>query len=282
MTSPDGLVKYVHVILQGMEGEAGELEYIGAVHDGTSRRSWEEASGQAGSALTHMAFLTTLGILAPSIAHEVTQPLAGIMTNANTCLLALATDPPSLDAARAAARRSLRDVERAYGLTTRLRTLVSKKEVAFELLDLNDAIQATVDLYSSELQKRRVNLRIEFAADLPQVKGDRIQLQQVVLNLLANASEAMSDVGNRSKQILVRTERYDGAQVRVTVGDAGIGLHPRDAEKLFDPSYTTESNGLGIGLYISRSIVERHRGRLWAELHEGHGAAFSFAIPHAV
>ena len=279
---PDGSVKYVHIILQGIEDNAGEREYIGAVHDGTSRRWSEDAPGQAGAALTQMARLTTLGILAPAIAHELTQPLAGIMTNANTCLLALAADPPSLDAARAAARRALRDVERAHDLCTRLRTLASKKEAAFELLDLNEAIQETLELFSSELQKRRVQPRTEFAVDLPRVRGDRIQLQQVVLNLLANSSEAMSDVEDRPRHLQIKTDRYDGTQVRVTVRDVGIGFHPRDAEKLFDPSYTTKGNSMGVGLYISRTIVERHRGRLWAELNEGYGAAISFTIPQTV
>jgi C4-dicarboxylate-specific signal transduction histidine kinase len=277
---PDGSVRYLHVMAHGVKDQAGQLEYIGAVHDVTSRRMSEEALGQASAALTHMARLTALGILAPSIAHEVTQPLAGIMTNANTCLRTLATDPPNLDGARAAARRALRDVERARDLITRLRMLVAKEEVTSESLDLNDAIREAVAWLSSELQKHRVVLRTEFAGDLPRVRGDRIQLQQVVLNLLANSSEAMRDVGDRPRHLLVRTERHDGAQARVTVRDAGRGFHPRDAERLFDALYTTKSNGMGIGLFISRAIVERHRGRLWAESNEGHGATFSFSIPH--
>jgi C4-dicarboxylate-specific signal transduction histidine kinase len=277
---PDGSVKYVNVMAHGIREHAGQLEYIGAVHDVTSRRVSEEAQGQARSALTHMARLTALGILAPSIAHELIQPLAGIMTNANTCLRTLATDPPSLDGARAAARRVLRDVERARDLITRLRMLVAKKEVTFESLDLNEAIREAVALLSSELQKHRVVLRTDFAGDLPRVRGDRVQLQQVVLNLLANSSEAMSDVEDRPRHLLIRTERHDGAQVCVTVRDAGMGFHPSDAERLFEALYTTKSNGMGIGLFISRTIVERHRGRLWAEPNEGHGATFSFSIPH--
>jgi signal transduction histidine kinase len=275
----DGSVKYLHVIAHGIRDQAGQLEYIGAVHDVTSRRLPEEALGQARAALTHMARLTTLAILAPSIAHEVTQPLAGIMNNANTCLRTLATDPPGLDAARAAARRALRDVERAHDLITRLRMLVAKKEVESESLDLNDAVREAVALLSSELQKHRVILRTELAGDLPRVRGDRVQLQQVVLNLLANSSEAMSDVEDRPRHLLIRTERHDSAQVCVTVRDAGIGFHPRDEERLFEALYTTKSNGMGIGLFISRNIVERHRGRLWAAANEGSGATFSFSIP---
>jgi C4-dicarboxylate-specific signal transduction histidine kinase len=277
---PDRSVKYLHIMTHGVRDQTGHVEYIGAVHDLTSRRLSEQALAQANAALTHVARLTTLGILAPSIAHEVTQPLAGIMTNANTCLRTLATDPPNLDGARAAARRSIRDVERAHDLITRLRMLVGKKEVMSDSLDLNEAIREAVALLSSELQKHRVVLRTEFDSELPHVRGDRVQLQQVVLNLLANSSEAMREIEDRPRQLLIRTERHEGAQVRVTIRDAGLGFHPGDAERLFEALYTTKSNGMGIGLFISRTIVERHGGRLRAEPNEGHGATFSFAIPH--
>lgn len=277
---PDGSVKYLHVMAHGIEDRAGQPEYLGAMRDLTSHRRSAEALAQARAAMTHMARLTTLGILAPSIAHEVTQPLAGIMNNVNTCLRTLAADPPSLDAARAAARRVLRDVERAHDLVLRLRMLVAKKEVTFESLDLNEAIREAIALLSSELQKHRVVLRTELAVDLPRVRGDRVQLQEVVLNLLANSSEAMSDVEDRPRHLLVRTKRQVGAQVIVTVRDAGRGFHPRDAGTLFEPLYTTKSTGMGVGLSISRSIVEGHRGKLWAEANGDHGATFSFSIPH--
>ena len=276
---PDGSVKYLHVMAHGIRDHAGQLEYIGAVHDVTNRRLSEEALGQARTALTHMARLTTLGVLAPSIAHEINQPLSGIIINANTCLRML-TDPPSLDGASEAARRALTDAKRACDLIKRLRMLVANKEATSEPLDLNDAIREAIALALSELQRYRVVLRTDLARDLPRVRGDRVQLQQVVLNLLVNSSEAMSDVEDRPKHLLIRTQRHDGAQVCVTVRDAGMGFHPKDAERLFEAFYTTKSNGMGIGLFISRSIVERHRGRLWAEPNEGHGATFSFSIPH--
>jgi signal transduction histidine kinase len=158
--------------------------------------------------------------------------------------------------------------------------LIGKKEVMSDSLDLNEAIREAVALLSSELQKHRVVLRTEFASDLPPVRGDRVQLQQVVLNLLANSSEAMREIEDRPRQLLIRTERHEGAQVRVTVRDAGLGFHPRDVERLFEALYTTKSNGMGIGLFIIRTIIERHHGRLWAELNESHGATFSFSIPH--
>jgi len=259
----DGSVKYLRLMANGIGEQAGEMEYIGAVHDVTDLRLSEEALGQARAALTHMARLTTLEILTPSIAHEVTQPLAGIMTNAHTCLRALAANPPSLDGARAAARRALRDVERAHELITRLRMLVAKKEVTPESLDLNEAIREAVGLLSSELQKHRVVVRTEFAGDLPRVRGDRLQLQQVVINLLANSLEAMSYVEDRPRLLLIKTDRHEGAQVCATVRDAGLGFRPRDAERLF----------------ISRSIIERHSGSLWAASNVGSGATFSFALP---
>jgi C4-dicarboxylate-specific signal transduction histidine kinase len=236
----DGSVKYLHVMADGIRDESGQLEYIGAVHDVTSRRLSEEALGQARATWAHMARHTTLGILAPSIAHEVAQPLAGIMTNANTCLRTLAADPPNLDGARAAARRALRDVERARDLITRLRVFVDKKEVTSESLDLNDAVREAVALLSNELQKHRVVIRTEFAIDLPRVRADRVQLQQVVINLLTNSSEAMRDVEDRPRHLLIKTERHDGAQVCVTVRDAGKGFSNDRAGATFSFSIPAE------------------------------------------
>jgi signal transduction histidine kinase len=274
---PDGSVKYLHVVAHGIRNEAGQLEYIGAVHDVTSRRLSDEALGRARAALTRAARLATLEILAPSIVREVSEPLAGIMINANICLRTLATDPPRLDGARAAARRALRDVERAHGLITPLRTLVAKSEPTSESLDLNDAIREAVALLSGELQKHRVVLRTEFAGDLPRVRGDRVQLQQVVLNLLANSSGAMSEVEDRPRQLLIRTVQDDRAQVCVIVRDARMRLDPGDAERLFEPLHTNKGDAMA--LFISRTIIEHHRGRLWASPNDGPGATFSFSIP---
>jgi signal transduction histidine kinase len=192
----------------------------------------------------------------------------------------LGADPPGLDGARAAARRALRDVDRARDLITRLRKLGSRKEATFDSLDLNDAIREAIALTSSELQKHRVVLNTELDGELPRVRGVQVQLQQVLLNLLVNALEAMSDVEDRPKHLLIKTERQEGARVCVIVRDAGRGFHPGDAERLFEASYTTKTHGVGIGLFISRTIVELHQGCLWAALNEGHGATFSFSIPH--
>jgi C4-dicarboxylate-specific signal transduction histidine kinase len=227
-----------------------------------------------------MARLTTLGTLTGSIVHEINQPMTGIMTNASTCLRMLDADPPDLDGARATARRAIRDVELARDLMTRLRALFGKKPTTSDCLDLNEAIQEVIALTLSELCRNRVVLRVALARDLPPVRGDRVQLQQVVLNLLLNASDALRDVDDRPRDLLIRTESQDGGQVCVTVRDAGIGFRPEDVNRLFEAFYTTKSHGLGIGLSISRSIIEKHRGRLWAEPSEDHGASFSFSLPH--
>jgi signal transduction histidine kinase len=220
-----------------------------------------------------------LSALTASIAHEVNQPLSGIITNAGTCLRMLDAAPPDIDGARETARRTIRDGNRASDVITRLRALFSKRELMLEPLDLNEATREVIALSSSDLQRNRIVLRSELADDLLIVTGDRIQLQQVILNLLRNASDAMVDVHDRQRQLLIKTEREDGDRVRLTVRDAGVGLPPHSLDSLFDAFYTTKSGGMGIGLFVSRSIVERHQGRLWAEPNDGPGATFSLSIP---
>ncbi len=226
-----------------------------------------------------MARVTSLGALTASIAHEVNQPLSGIVTNASTCLRMLATDPPNVDGARETARRTIRDGNRASDVITRLRALFSNKETTTESLDLNEAIREVIALSLSELHRNRVILRTELADDLPLVTGDRVQLQQVVLNLLRNASDAMSSVNDRPRHIVITTEREEGDRVRLTVQDVGVGLDPQAMDRLFEAFYTTKNEGMGMGLSISRSIIERHHGRLWAAPNDGPGATFSFSIP---
>jgi len=276
---PDGSVKYVNAIAHRSRDAEGRLEYIGAVQDVTQRRMSEDALEKARSELAKIARVTSLGVLTASIAHEVNQPLSGIITNASTCLRMLDADPPNVDGARETARRTIRDGNRASDVITRLRALFSKKEFTFELLDLNEVTREVIALSLSDLQRNRVALQLELAEDLPTITGDRIQLQQVILNLLRNASDAMVDVHDRPRQLLVRTEREDGDRVRVSVRDAGVGVDPRSMNKLFDAFYTTKSDGMGIGLSVSRSIIEGHQGRLWAESNDGPGATFSFSIP---
>ena len=277
---PDGSVKYVHLLAHATRDQDGLLEYIGAVQDVTQRRLSEEALSKARSDLAHVARVSTLGALTASIAHEVNQPLSGIVTNASTCLRMLAADPPNVDGARETVRRTLRDGNRAAEVITRLRALFSKKDLTAESVDLNEATREVIALSGSELQRNSVVLRSELAKDLPPVKGDRVQLQQVMLNLLLNASDAMSSVDDRPRQVVIKTDLDDGGRVRVTVRDVGVGFDPQRIDRLFDAFYTTKSDGMGIGLSVSRSIIERHQGRLWAAPNDGPGATFSFSIPH--
>jgi PAS domain S-box-containing protein len=278
---PDGRIKYVRTDAYGSRDPDGRLEYLGAVQDVTERRLSEEALGRLRSELAHMTRVMTMGQLTASIAHEVNQPLSGIITNASTCLRMLAADPPNIDGALETTRRTIRDGNRASEVITRLRALYSKKEGSPESMDLNEATQEVIILSLSELQKNRIILRPEFTEELPQVTGDRVQLQQVIMNLLRNASDAMSGVDDRPRELTIRTEREEGDRVRLTVRDAGAGFDPRAMDRLFEAFYTTKNDGMGMGLSVSRSIIESHQGRLWATLNDGPGATFSFSIPCA-
>jgi PAS domain S-box-containing protein len=278
---PGGSIKYVHTVAHAMRGHDGQLEYIGAIQDVTEHRLSEQALSKVRTELIHAARVTSLGALAASIAHEVNQPLSGIVTNASTCLRMLGANPPNFDGARETVRRTLRDGERASNVIDRLRSLFGKKETASESVNLNEATREVIALSLSELQRVRVVLRTELSEDLPHVIGDRVQLQQVIMNLLRNASDAMSGVEDRPRQLVVRSEPEGDGLVRLTVRDTGAGFDPQDADRLFEAFYTTKSAGMGIGLSVCRSIVESHRGRLWASTNDGPGATFSFSIPHA-
>lgn len=274
-----GKVKYVHAAAHVIERVAGRPLFIGAIQDVTESKKAEEALSKARSELTHVARVTTLNALTASIAHEVNQPLSGILTNAGTCLRMLNADPPNVEGARETVRRTVRDGNRASDVISRLRTLFSKKEFTLESLDLNEATREVIALSLSDLQRNQVILRSELADDLPPVTGDRVQLQQVILNLVRNASDAMTTVDDRPRDLLIRTERDEGDGVRITVKDVGVGFGPEAADKLFEAFYTTKEDGMGIGLSVSRSIIEAHHGRLWAAANDGAGATFSFSIP---
>jgi PAS domain S-box-containing protein len=278
---PENKIKHLHLVAHGSKNKDGQWEYIGAVQDVTERRLSEEALSKVRSELAHVARVTSLGALTASIAHEVNQPLSGIVTNASTCLRMLAGDPPNVEGARETARRTIRDGNRASEVIARLRALFSKQEAATELVDLNEAIREVIALSLSELQANRVILRSELAEALPPVIGDRVQLQQVILNLLRNACDAMSSIDDRARQLVIRTEQGDGDCASVAVQDAGIGIDPGDVDRLFDAFYTTKSSGMGMGLSVSRSIIESHHGRLWATANDGPGTTFTFSIPRA-
>lgn len=223
--------------------------------------------------------LARIGVVTASIAHEVNQPLSGIITNATTCLRMLSAEPPNVDGARETATRAVRDGNRAADVIARLRTLYGRNTLEPQVLDLNAAARDAASSLSGELQRNRVILCHDLADDLPPVIGDRIQLQEVILNLLRNASQAMSTIESHPRELLVRTEWNQSDCVRLSVKDAGIGFPPEAAGALFQAFYTTKSDGMGIGLSISRTIVEAHHGRLWATANDGPGATFSFSLP---
>ena len=275
---PDASMRHIHVIARGSRDE-GRLECTGAIQDVTDRRRAEEALAKASSELTHVARITTMGVLAASIAHEVNQPLSGILTNASTCLRKLTSEPPETAGATLAAERLLRDGTRAAEVIRRLRALFGKRETASELVDLNDAAKEVIALSLGDLQRNRVEVRTDFAERLPPVRGDRVQLQQVLLNLVRNASDAMKRVDNRPRQLLVSTSLPGDGNVHVSVRDAGEGFGSQPPERLFQSFYTTKADGMGIGLSVSRSIIEHHKGRIGATSHEGAGATFWFDIP---
>lgn len=278
----DGIYRWFLFRANPLRDESGNIiKWYGTHTDIDDRKRAEEALDKARSELTHVARVTSLGTLTASIAHELNQPLSGIITNASTCLRMLAADPANVDGARETARRTIRDGNRASDVITRLRALFSKKDPTIESVDLNEATREVLALSSSDFQRNRVIVQQELADGLPLVAGDRVQLQQVILNLLRNASDAMSAVDDRPRQLLVRTEGDDDGDVRLTVQDAGVGFPPEVADRLFESFHTTKNDGMGIGLSVSRSIIDSHHGRLWATLNNGPGATFSFSLPRA-
>ncbi len=240
-----------------------------------------EAENQAQLAFAHVARLATLSAMTASITHEVSQPISGFLTNSNTCARMLAADPPNVAGAAETVRRSIRDANRANEVIKRLRAMFAKKAATMEPVDLNDAAREVLAMSSAELRQRGAVLQTDFAEALPAISGDRVQLQQVILNLLLNAADAMVGIDDRPRTLRVQTEIYGADSVKLLVRDSGVGLDPRSMEKLFEAFYTTKAHGMGIGLSISRSIIESHKGQLWASANDGPGATFGFTIPCA-
>lgn len=274
-----GAVKHLHVVAHVSSRPGAPLEYVGTVMDVTERKRAEDALDRARLELAHVSRVTTLGQMAASIAHEINQPLAGIVINSNACLRWLAADPPNLQGAGDAARRTLRDGQRAGDVIARLRSLFQRTGQAKESLPINDLVREVIALARVEVQNAGVILRTELAEDLPAVLGDRVQLQQLLLNLILNATEAMSGVRDRLRELVVRTGPGDAGEVRVTVRDSGIGIPVEKLEQIFAPFYSTRTEGMGMGLAISRSIAENHGGRLRAMPNDGPGATFAFDLP---
>jgi signal transduction histidine kinase len=253
--------------------------YADLQQENIERKRAEASLREAQSELARVTRVTTMGEMAASIAHEVNQPLAGIVTNANASLRWLAGGSPNLGEAREALRRIIRDGTRAGVVTNRIQALCTKTRAAKERLDINEAIAEVVVLTESEMRINQAKLEMELAADLPAVMGDRVQLQQVVMNLILNGIEAMSTVQDHPRELVIRTRRGEGdVEVGVAVQDSGIGLNQNDRERIFDAFHTTKPGGLGLGLSISRSIIEGHGGRLWAVSNDGPGATFQFTL----
>jgi PAS domain S-box-containing protein len=279
IVTPVGGLKHLHAKARVFEKVENRPVFVGAIRDVTESRLAEEALNTTRSELAYVARVTALSTLSASIAHEVNQPLSGIITNASTGLRMLATDPPNIEGARETARRTIRDGNRAAEVITRLRALFSNKMAATERVDLNEATRDVIALSRAELQRKGIELAFNPTGDLPVVTGDRVQLQQVILNLLLNACDALDGVKDRQRRITITTGLDEDDDVRLTVRDTGTGISPAVADRLFDAFYTTKESGMGIGLSVSRSIIERHQGRIWASVNEPPGASFSFALP---
>jgi signal transduction histidine kinase len=275
---PDGRVKYLRVIARATRDEDGQLEYLGAIQDVTQRRLCEETLDKVRSELARVARVSSFGALTASIVHEVVQPLSGIITNAGTSLRMLAADPPNVEGASESVRRTIRDGGRAYDVIARMRALITRNTAPRESVDLNHLAREVVTLLLSELQGAGAVLQLNLSENLPPVAADKVQLQQVIINLLLNASEAMRNIEERPRQLLIQT-RQDPGHVSLSVQDSGVGLPEQDLGRLFEAFYTTKTDGIGIGLFVSRAIIEWHQGRLWAEPNQGPGATFSFSIP---
>jgi C4-dicarboxylate-specific signal transduction histidine kinase len=276
---PDGSIKHVHVVAHAVRDHADELEFIGAVMDVTEARRVEEQMHQARAELAHVARVTTLGELTAAIAHEINQPLAAVVTGGRASLRWLAHEPPNLEETRSSVEDIIDSGIRAGEVISRLRAMMKKSPAQRELLNINDAILAVIALVSAEAQRNRVILRTELSNDLPLVRGDRIQLQQVILNLIMNAIEAMRGIDQTQREVFVvsRKDGFKGALVEVQ--DSGPGLEGLAIDRLFDAFYTTKPDGMGIGLAVSRTIIESHGGQLRALPSVPKGAVFQFRLP---
>jgi len=242
------------------------------------RKHAEEARREAQAELARVSRVTTMGELTASLAHEVNQPIAAAVTNANTCLRWLTRDHPDLEEAREAASRIVKDANRAADIISRVRLLFKKSTPQRELVDVNEAIREMIVLLRSEATRYNITVRMELAADLPRIMGDRVQLQQVLMNLIVNSIDAMKEVDG-ARELAVKSQRTEKEEVLVSVSDTGVGLPPQQADQIFNAFFTTKPHGTGMGLRISRSIVESHGGRLWSADNSPRGASFCFTLP---
>jgi C4-dicarboxylate-specific signal transduction histidine kinase len=243
------------------------------------RESVQEGLIRAQAEIARIARITTMGELAASIAHELNQPLGSIVMSGDACLRWLAAEPPNLGEARQAVEAIIRDGTRASSVLVRTRGLLRRGERVRERLDINDVIREVIALMDGELRRNGVSLRTEMPRELPPVVVDRVLLQQVILNLVMNAIEAMRAVSDRARVLCIRTEEQHSGSIVVSVQDSGVGIDPEHLSRMFEAFYTTKVQGIGMGLTISRSIIEAHGGRLWAVANDGRGSTFCFTLP---
>jgi C4-dicarboxylate-specific signal transduction histidine kinase len=236
---------------------------------------------EAQADLAHVSRVTTMGELTASLAHEVKQPIAAAATNASTCLRWLEGDTPNIEEARAAAMRIVKDAKRAGEIISRIGLFFKKGMSERELIDVNEVIREMIVILRSEAMRCSISLRTELSGDLPQVMGDRVQLQQVLMNLMINSIEAMKDVDG-TRELAIKSQRVDNEHVLVSVSDNGVGLPPHQTDQIFNAFFTTKPHGTGMGLRISRSIIESHGGRLWAADNSPRGASFYLTLPAKV
>jgi len=275
---PGGTVKYIRSVGHPVLNASGDLvQFVGSSTDISASKRAEESLRQAQADLAHINRVTTMGELTASLAHEVNQPIAAAITNANTCLRWLARDHPDLEEARAAAARIVKDSTRAAEIIKRTRLLFKKDIPDRELVDVNELIREMIVLLRSETTRYSISVRTELAADLPQVTGDRVQLQQVLMNLMLNGIDAMKEVDG-TRELAIKSQGAENEQVLVTTSDTGVGLPAQQGDQIFKAFFTTKSHGTGMGLSISRSIIESHGGRLWAADNSPRGASFYFTL----
>jgi signal transduction histidine kinase/GAF domain-containing protein len=276
---PDERIKDIQVVSRASRTPTGEVEFLGAVMDVTAIRRAENELHKTRVELAHAMRVTSLGELTASIAHEVNQPLGAVMFNAEACMSWLDGDSPNMNEARAALQRIVRDGTRAGEVIRRIRALAKKTDTKMALLSLNDLLSEVLTFVQHELLSAGVGLRLDYASALPVILADKIQLQQLLLNLVMNGIEAMQSITDRPRELAIRSERDGAGRVRVTVADCGIGFSAESTDRLFNTFYTTKPGGMGMGLSICRSIIELHGGRIWAAPNVPHGASIQFTLP---